>query len=163
MTAGTIRVISIKRNLMSKIIITSGYFNPIHIGHINMFREAKSLCDKLVVIVNNDEQVKLKGSVAFMPESERVEVVRAIKYIDEVFLSIDKDKSVVESLKIVAKANPGELFFANGGDRNTGNIPEAKICEEFNIKMIDNIGGGKVQSSSRLLENAPDIEAIDKE
>jgi len=139
---------------MSKTVIASGYFNPVHIGHINMFREAKSLGDKLVVIINNDEQVKLKGSVAFMPENERVEVVKAIKYVDEVFLSVDKDRSVVESLKAVAKANPGELFFANGGDRNTGNIPEAKVCEEYNIKMIDNVGGGKVQNSSWLLKNS---------
>lgn len=136
---------------MKKIVITSGYFNPLHIGHINLMREAKKLGDFLIVIVNNDEQVKIKGSVPFMPEQEKIEIIRAIKYVDEVFLSIDKDKSVAESLKMVAKNHPGELFFANGGDRHAGNIPEAKVCEEFNIKMIDNIGGGKVQSSSWLV------------
>jgi cytidyltransferase-like protein len=137
---------------MKKIVIASGYYNPIHIGHINLFREAKKLGDFLVVVVNNDGQVKLKGSVPFMDEKERVEIIKAVKYVDEVFLSVDKDRSVCESLKAVAKLHPDdELFFANGGDRHAGNIPEVKICEEFNIKMIDNIGGGKVQSSSWLL------------
>ena len=87
---------------MKKIVITSGYFNPAHIGHINLFREAKKLGDILVVIVNNDEQVKIKESLPFMPEKERVEIVKAIKYVDEVFLSIDKDRSVQKSLKAVA-------------------------------------------------------------
>ena len=136
---------------MKKIIITSGYFNPLHIGHINLFREAKNIGDFLVVIVNNDEQVKIKGSVTFMPENERVEVVKVIKYVDEVFLSIDKDKSVKESLKQIAKKFKGELFFANGGDRNTGNIPETEVCKEFKIKMVDDVGGDKIQSSSWLL------------
>ncbi|MFH1968225.1 MAG: adenylyltransferase/cytidyltransferase family protein [bacterium] len=139
---------------MKKIIITSGYFNPIHIGHINYMREAKKIGDLLVAIVNNDEQIKVKGSTPFMAESERVEIVKAIKYVDEVFLSIDKDRSVCESLKAIAEIHPDtELYFANGGDRNTGNIPETKVCEKFNIKMVDNVGGDKVQSSSWLLKN----------
>jgi len=138
---------------MKKIIIASGYFNPIHIGHINLFREAKKLGDYLVVIVNNDEQVKIKGSVPFMPENERVEIVKAMRYVDEVFLSVDKDKSVRESLKQVAEKFKGKLFFANGGDKNTGNIPEAEVCRDFNIRMIDNVGGGKIQGSSWLLNS----------
>ena len=142
---------------MKKVIITSGYFNPLHIGHVNLFHEAKKIGDFLVVIVNNDEQVKIKGSIPFMPEQERIEIVKAIKYVDDVFLSVDKDRSVCESLKAIAEARKGdELFFANGGDRHEGNIPENKICEEFDIKMIDNIGGGKIQSSSWLIKNATD-------
>ena len=139
---------------MKKVLITSGYFNPIHIGHINYLKEAKNLGDLLVVIVNNDEQVKIKGSSPFMDEKERVEILKAIKYVDEVFLSIDKDKSVTESLKFIAKNYKGELFFANGGDRHAGNIPEVEICKEYNIKMVDGVGGGKVQSSSWLIKNA---------
>jgi cytidyltransferase-like protein len=141
---------------MKKVVITSGYFNPAHIGHINLFREAKNLGDILVVIVNNDEQVKLKGSVPFMSESERAEIIKAIKYVDDIFLSIDKDRSVCESLKAVAKMHPGsELFFAKGGDRNISNLPESetKVCKEFNIKIINGVGGDKVQSSSWLLNN----------
>ena len=74
-----------------RVVITSGYFNPLHIGHINLIREAKKLGDFLVVIVNNDEQVKVKGSVPFMPEQERMEIVRALRYADDVVLSVDKD------------------------------------------------------------------------
>jgi cytidyltransferase-like protein len=139
-----------------KVVITSGYFNPIHVGHINLFREAKKLGDILVVIVNNDEQVKIKGSTPFMPEQERVEIIKAIKHVDEVLLSIDKDATQGESLKFVAKKySSAELFCAKGGDRNSGNIPESEIkaCSEFNIKIINNVGGGKVQSSSWLLKN----------
>lgn len=139
-----------------KIIITSGFFNPLHIGHINLIREAKNLGDFLVVIVNNDEQVKVKGSVPFMPEQERIEIIKALRYADDVVLSVDRDKTVAESLIAIAKKYPdAELFFAKGGDRNAGNIPENETmaCQKFNIKVINDIGGGKVQSSSWLLNN----------
>lgn len=142
-----------------KIVITSGYFNPLHVGHINLIREAKKLGDFLVVIVNNDEQVKIKGSIPFMSEQERVEIVKALRYADDVALSVDKDKTVAKSLEMVARKYPGELFFAKGGDRNAGNIPESetKICEEFGIKIINGVGGDKVQSSSWLLSNTKNI------
>lgn len=136
---------------MKRIIVVSGYFNPIHIGHINLLSEAKKLGDYLIVVVNNDEQVKLKGSCPFMPESERFKIVKSIRFVDEVFLSIDKDMSVIESLKAVAKKHFGKLYFANGGDKNLNNIPEASICRELNIEIIDGVGGDKVQSSSWLL------------
>jgi cytidyltransferase-like protein len=144
-----------KQQKVKKIVITSGYFNPIHIGHINLIREAKKLGDFLVVIVNNDEQVRVKGSTTFMPEQERIEIVKALRYADDVVLSIDKDGTVAGSLEMVAKKHPGELFFAKGGDRNAGNIPENEkmICEELKIKVINGVGGGKVQSSSWLLKN----------
>jgi len=127
----------------------SGYFNPLHVGHLQMIREAKKLGDYLVVIVNNNEQVKLKGSIPFMTEQDRAEIVRALKDVDEVFIAIDKDRSVCESLRAVKPD-----IFANGGDRNAGNIPEAAVCEELGIEIIDNVGGGKIRSSSELLKNA---------
>lgn len=137
-----------------KIVITSGFFNPLHIGHIKLIREAKELGDFLVVIVNNDKQVKIKGAVPFMPEQERIEIIKALRYGDDVILSIDEDGSVIESLKMIARKYPkAELFFAKGGDRHSGNIPETKVCQEFNIKIINNVGGGKIQSSSWLLKN----------
>jgi len=110
----------------------------------------------LVVIVNNDQQVKIKGSIPFMPEQERIEIIKVLRYADDVILAVDKDSTVAESLIAVAKKYPNaELFFAKGGDRNSGNIPEneTKACEDFNIKIINNVGGGKVQSSSWLLQN----------
>lgn len=138
-----------------KIIIASGYFNPLHMGHTNYFRDAKKLGDILAVIVNNDEQIKAKGSAPFMSQNERMEIIKAIKYVDEVFLSVDKDKSVCESLKKIAGKYPdSELFFANGGDRHKGNIPETEVLREFNIKTIDGVGGDKVQSSSWLIKKA---------
>ncbi len=138
---------------MKKIVVISGFFNPAHIGHIHYMREAKEFGDFLIVIVNNDKQVKFKGTVPFMPENERIEIVKAFKYADEVMLSIDTDKSVCKSLEAIAKKYSGELFFANGGDRNQGNVPEAEICKKYNIKFVDNVGGGKIQSSSWLLDN----------
>lgn len=144
-------------NFMRKVIITSGFFNPIHIGHINLIREAKALGDFLVVIVNNDKQVKIKGKTPFMAQEERAGIIKELKPVDEVFISIDKDISVAQSLIAVAKKHSGsELFFAKGGDRNVGNIPESEIkaCQEFNIKVINGVGGDKVQSSSWLLTKA---------
>jgi cytidyltransferase-like protein len=138
-----------------KIVITSGYFNPLHIGHINLIRKAKELGDYLVVIVNNDEQVSIKGSFPFMPEQERIEIVKALRYADDVILAIDKDTSVARSLELVAKKYPGDLYFAKGGDRNLYNIPnqETKACQEYNIKVINGVGGDKAQSSSWLIKN----------
>jgi len=131
------------------IVAVSGYFNPLHIGHIRMFEQAKKLGTKLLVILNNDKQVKLKGSVPFMDEKERMEIIKALKAIDEVILSIDKDKTVCKTLKLIKPH-----IFANGGDRKLDNIPEVDICKEINCKMIFNIGrGGKIQSSSWLLKN----------
>ena len=139
---------------MKKIIITSGYFNPIHIGHMNLFKEAKSLGDFLVVIVNNDMQVKVKGSMPFMAQQERLAIVKNIKHVDDVFLSIDSDKSIAKSLEFIAKKHKGELYFAKGGDRNSKNTPEEEklVCQNFNIKIVNGVGGSKIQSSSGLLD-----------
>jgi len=143
-----------------KIVITSGYFNPLHIGHINLMSEARKLGDLLVVIVNNDEQVKIKGSVPFMKQEERVEIIKTLKFVDHVFLSVDKDKTVAESLKSIANLYQGDFLFAKGGDRDVSNIPEneKKICEEFNIKIVNDVGGGKVQSSSWLIKNSKNLQ-----
>lgn len=141
-----------------KVVITSGFFNPLHIGHINLIKEAKKLGDFLVVIVNNDEQVKLKGSVPFMMEYERIEIIKALRYADDVVLAVDKNGFVSKTLEVVAKKHPGDLYFAKGGDRHSGNLPasELKVCDENNIKIINGVGGNKVQSSSWLLKNSAD-------
>ena len=143
---------------MKKIVITSGYFNPLHIGHVNLIKESKKLGDFLVVIVNNDKQVRFKGGIEFMPEKERLEIIKSIRYVDEVFLSIDNyvgDKvPISKSLQVIAqKYADSEIIFAKGGDRNFDNLPESEkaVCREFDIKIINGVGGDKVQSSSWLL------------
>jgi len=142
--------------MSKKVIITSGFFNPVHIGHINLVTEAKKLGDYLVVIVNNDEQVKMKGSTGFMPESERAGIIKTLRPVDEVFLSIDKGLPIHESLRAVVLRHPdSEFYFAKGGDRNIDNIPkeEQRVCEELHIKVVSGVGGSKVQSSSWLINN----------
>ncbi|OGZ27172.1 MAG: hypothetical protein A2365_00690 [Candidatus Nealsonbacteria bacterium RIFOXYB1_FULL_40_15] len=137
-------------------VITSGYFNPLHMGHVRLIREAKKLGDELIVIVNNDKQVKIKGSVPFMTEEERAEIVESLKYPDKVVLSIDKDSSVAKSLEKIAKKTKGKLIFAKGGDRSIDNIPEneKEICARYGIEVLGNVGGDKVQSSSWLIKKA---------
>lgn len=140
-----------------KIIIVSGYFNPVHSGHIELFNSAKKLGDKLVVILNSDNQVKLKGSFPFMNEKERKKVVEVIEYVDDVFISIDKDKTVCETIEKIHKKffkEGVEFVFANGGDRKMGDVPEDEVCKALDIKMKYNIGGGKSQSSSWLIGKA---------
>ena len=127
-----------------KKIAVSGYFDPIHVGHIECINNAKKLGDWLVVIVNNNNQCALKKGKYFMDEKDRVLIVKNIKAVDEVFLSIDEDKTVCKSLK---KVNPD--VFANGGDRKNYEIPESKVCKENNIQIIDGLGD-KIRSSSDL-------------
>lgn len=138
---------------MAKIIIVSGYFNPIHKGHLEYFEKAKEHGDKLWVIVNNDHQRELKNSKAFQEEDERLTIVKAIRTVDLAVLSIDKDRTVIESLKHIKSVFglDHELYFANGGDQNNDSIPEAETCAELGIGLIDGLGN-KIQSSSWLLK-----------
>lgn len=132
---------------MTKVAI-SGYFNPIHVGHIDLINAASKLGDELIVIVNNDKQVELKNSTIFMKELERVFIVAHIKNVTSAILSKDKDRTVCETLRFIKPD-----IFANGGDRMTvGDVPETQVCSELGIKMEFNVGGKKVQSSSWLLE-----------
>jgi cytidyltransferase-like protein len=138
--------------MKQKAIIVSGYFNPIHKGHIEYFNNAKANGDKLIVIVNSDYQRALKGSKEFQKEEERVFIVSNIKSVDKVFLSIDRDRTVCQTIKNVYDQLSSEynIAFANGGDQNNDSIPEKPICEELGVELIDGLGG-KIQSSSWLL------------
>ena len=127
-----------------KTVVTSGYFDPLHIGHIECLELAKQLGDRLIVIVNNDLQAKLKKGKSFMNEKDRMKIISSLKCVDDVFLSIDKDKTQCESLKYL-KPN----IFAKGGDRISNEIPESKICAELGIEIIDGLGE-KIRSSSKL-------------
>ena len=136
-----------------KAIIVSGYFNPIHKGHIEYFNNSKACGDKLIVIVNSDYQRALKGSKEFQKEDERVFIVSNIKSVDEVILSIDQNRSQCETLRNL-HFNLNELYqlaFANGGDQNNKSIPEAPVCLELGIELIEGLGD-KIQSSSWLLK-----------
>ena len=136
------------------IVINSGYFDPLHIGHIECMEISKKLGDRLVVILNNDMQCAMKKGKPFMNEKERVVIIKALKPVDEVLISIDKDRSVCESLRVVAKKYRGnEIIFAKGGDRFGDEIPEAKVCKELGIRIVDRLGK-KVQSSSWLIEES---------
>jgi len=139
--------------MKKKAIIVSGYFNPIHKGHLEYFNNAKALCDELFVIVNNDHQRELKGSKEFQKEDERMIIVSNIKAVDKAILSIDKDRTVCETIRMIANEYGAEyeLGFANGGDQNNDTIPERTICEEMNVALIDGLGD-KIQSSSWLLK-----------
>ena len=134
-------------------IIVSGYFNPLHKGHIEYINTAKSLVDTLFVVVNNDQQRALKGSKEFQEETERLFIVSNLKAVDHALLSIDSDRTVCATIAKIAKTY-GETYtlaFANGGDQNNRSIPEAPICEKLGIALIDGLGE-KIQSSSWLLK-----------
>lgn len=134
------------KNKKPVVVAVSGYFNPLHVGHLEMIERAKRLGDRLVAIVNNDYQVKLKGSVPFMSQTDRLKIIGALRDVDEVFLSIDKDKTVCKSLK---KIKPH--IFANGGDRKSlGDVPEFSVCDKLGIKMVDGLGK-KIRASSQMI------------
>ena len=138
---------------MKKAIIVSGYFNPLHAGHLELFEIAKGIGDMLIVIVNSDLQRFLKGSKEFQKEEERFAIINAIRYVDWAMISIDTDKTQVESLKEVygIYKDTHKLAFANGGDQNNDTIPEADTCRELGIELIEGLGN-KIQSSSWLLD-----------
>jgi cytidyltransferase-like protein len=137
-----------------KWVAVSGGFDPLHVGHLRMFKKARALGDKLVVILNNDHWLAAKKGAAFMPEKERAEIILAFPFVDRVYVTKhkknDPDRSVSHAIRALRPA-----VFANGGDRKTvGDIPEALVCKELGIKMVFNVGGGKVQSSSWLINAA---------
>ena len=127
-----------------KTVAISGYFDPIHVGHLEYITEARKLGDKLIVIVNNNQQCVLKKGKPFMDEKDRVLITSSLKDVDEVFLSVDHDKTVCKSLELLKPD-----IFANGGDRKNYEIPESAICKRYNIQIIDGLGE-KIRSSSDL-------------
>ncbi len=142
------------------VVVVSGGFDPIHIGHVRLFKEAKKLGDKLAVILNNDNWLLKKKGFVFIPQSERKEIIEALESVDEVILTNHgpnpEDMSVCRELE---KIKPD--IFANGGDRTKDNIPERAICDAIGCKMVFNTGqGGKVQSSSWLIERLRNIKDV---
>ena len=138
--------------MKKKAVIVSGYFNPLHKGHLEYFNNAKALTDELFVIVNNDYQRELKGSKPFQDEEERLLIVSNIKAVDKAILSIDQDRTVCETIRLLANEYGADydLAFANGGDQNNDTIPETPVCKELGVALIEGLGD-KIQSSSWLL------------
>ena len=130
-----------------KLVTVSGGFDPIHMGHVRMILEAGSLGD-VIIIANSDAWLMRKKGYVFMPYEERQEILYALKGVVDVVEALDDDDTVCKSLE---KIRPD--IFANGGDRKEGNVPEYKLCEKLNIKMMFGIGGrDKPQSSSWLVD-----------
>jgi len=145
----------VKKKNKKKVVMVSGGFDPIHIGHVRYIKEAKKLGDYLIVVLNNDNWLRMKKGKEFMNENERKEIIEAIIGVDEVIISghtkNTKDISVCEEIR---KIKPD--IFANGGDRKPGGdpVPEVAVCEKLGIEIVYNIGhGGKVRSSSELLKD----------
>jgi cytidyltransferase-like protein len=129
-------------------VCTSGWFDPLHVGHIRLFREAKKLGDRLVVILNSDETLLEKKHYFFIPFEERKEILQSIKYIDEVVDCIDMDFTVVKTLETLRPK-----IFANGGDYKPENLPELYACNRLGIGVIFNVGGEKVKVTDELLQH----------
>ena len=156
---------------MTKIIIVSGGFDPVHVGHIRMFKDAANMADKdarvnqgkVIVALNSDEWLERKKGKAFMPFEERKEILKSIQYVSNVIAFDDSDETACDAIKQMyekyeylteSNFNDDALCFANGGDRVVGSVPSAEstLCKELGIKMLWDIGGVKVQSSSQLIE-----------
>ena len=149
-----------------KVVITSGYFNPLHGGHLDLVESARALGDKLIVIVNNDKQQLLKKGKIILDEQNRLRLLRSLKGVDEVVLSIDDTSAVSDTLAMIAKQHPGdELLFAKGGDRAPSQdaIPESEIevSKKYNIEVVYGVGGYiKADSSTRInQENGHEVQA----
>lgn len=145
-----------------KIIIESGFFNPLHGGHLDMIEAGAKLGDKLIVIVNNDVQQVLKKGKIILTAENRARLIRALRDVDEVFIAIDEDPTVIASLEMVAQKYPNdELLFANGGDRDSEKaIPEGEVCRQYNIEMMFGVGGNqKADSSTRINQATGDEKA----
>lgn len=140
-----------------KVTIVSGYFNPLHGGHLDMIEAARALGDKLIVIVNNDKQQMLKKGKIILDEKNRLRLMRSLRDVNEVVLSVDEDPTVIRTMEMVAKQHPGdELFFCQGGDRNSDKVnPETDVCNQYGITILYGVGTEvrgmiKPDSSSRI-------------
>lgn len=136
-------------------VAVSGGFDPLHVGHVRLFEAARELGDRLVVIVNGDRFLMAKKGYVFMPMEDRIELIAALRAVDQAIACIDPDQTVCQTLE---QLRPD--IFANGGDRSTCNIPEAEVCRRLGIRMVDRVGGDKVRSSTRIVQAAPKIPAV---
>ncbi len=140
-----------------KVVAVSGGFDPVHIGHVRLFQEAKKLGDELVVIINNDNWLRTKKGFAFMSSEDRKEIIEAFRYVDRVYITTHEENSLDTSVCRELETIRPDIF-ANGGDRHHDNIPEYVLCQRLGIEMAFNVGaGGKIRSSSDLVKKAKEV------
>ena len=142
------------------LVIVSGYFSPLHCGHLDYMEAGASLGDRLVVIVNNDLQQKKKKGKVILAQQDRLRIVKALSIVDEACVSIDDDSSVKKTIESIALKNQQfNLIFANGGDRNEpSDIPEVDVCREHKIQLIFGVGGSTKRDSSTRINTELGIE-----
>jgi cytidyltransferase-like protein len=140
-----------------KVVFVSGYFNPLHGGHLDMIEAAAKMGDHLVVIVNNDKQQMLKKGKIILDEANRLRLMRALKGVDQVILSVDDDPTVRKTVELIANQYPDcKLVFAQGGDRDSDKVnPEAEVCRKHGIDIVYGVGTDvrglvKPDSSTRI-------------
>lgn len=129
------------------VVAVSGGFDPIHVGHVRMIQDASKI-GKVVVILNTDQFLLNKKGYVFMSFEERKEILEAIRGVEWVYKCIDEDDTVIKTLKWLKPD-----YFVNGGDINDDNNKEKKVCEDMGCRLLYNVGGGKIQSSSKLVNN----------
>lgn len=140
--------------------IVSGYFSPLHVGHLDMIEAAAALGEKLFVIVNNNEQQMLKKGQVIIDQADRLRLVQALREVDDAIVAVDDDRTVSASLQVLAERYPDyQLVFANGGDRKPEFVPEAEICERYGIRMEFGVGGDNKADSSTRINMALGIES----
>lgn len=139
---------------MRKIVIASGYFDPLHIGHLRYLEAARGLGDELWVIVNNDVQATLKKGKAFMRAVERGQILGALACVDKVRVSFDTGRDILQTLEWLTCGQDHCFIFAKGGDSTPDNTPETEFCRTTGIETRFHVGGGKIQSSSWLLNDS---------
>ena len=142
------------------LVIVSGYFSPLHCGHLDYLEAGASLGDRLIVIVNNDLQQKKKKGKVILPQQDRLRIVKALSIVDEACVAIDDDSSVKKTIESIALKNQQfDLIFANGGDRNQpSDIPEVDVCKEHEIQLIFGVGGSTKRDSSTRINTELGIE-----
>ena len=142
------------------LVIVSGYFSPLHCGHLDYLEAGASLGDRLVVIVNNDLQQKKKKGKVILPQQDRLRIVKALSIVDEACVANDDDSSVKKTIESIALKNQQfNLMFANGGDRNQpSDIPEVDVCKEHKIQLIFGVGGSTKRDSSTRINTDLGIE-----
>lgn len=143
------------------LVIVSGYFSPLHCGHLDYIEAGAELGDRLAVIVNNNDQQVLKKGKLILDEQDRLRIVEALRVVDEAMISIDDDGAVSASIEAIAKRHPDHrIIFGNGGDRNpdADMPPEGEVCERYGIEMLFDVGGNTKRDSSSRINKAMGIE-----